>query len=302
MTASFIPLASGSRGNACLLDVGGGTLIDAGLGARELTRRLAAASRSWRHVESVLLTHTHGDHWTEAALAHVARLGLRMYCHDSHADWLANRSPGFDALAAAGRVQTYTAGVPFPVGRGVIARAYAVSHDSHATFAFRFDGSAGLFGPCWSLGYAADLGVWSEDLLEAFDGLDALALEFNHDEYLQRTSRRPVALIRRVLGEEGHLSNRQAAEFLETLLGDGSDVRLRTLVALHLSQECNRVPLAASSARDALARVGVSGNIVIASQFEASAAVPLGFSRDCRGHRRPRRRLGPSPGLYDDCA
>lgn len=302
MAASFIPLASGSRGNASLLDAGGGVLIDAGLGARDLAGRLTAAGRSWRHVGAVLLTHTHGDHWTEAALAHVARLGLPLFCHDSHAEWLAARSPAFDAIVSGGRVRTYAAGVPFAVGGGVVARAHAVSHDSHATFAFRFDGGPGLFGPCWSLGYAADLGVWDDDLLAAFAGLDALALEFNHEEQLQRTSRRPLALIRRVMGDEGHLSNRQAAEFIEALLGDGGDLRLRSLVALHLSQECNRVPLAAAAARDALARVGVAAEVVIASQGAASVAVPLGFAAHRRGPRRSPRRIAPSPGLYDECA
>lgn len=302
MGASFLPLASGSRGNACLLDAGGGVLIDAGLGTRELARRLNVAGRSWQDIGAVLLTHTHGDHWTESALAHIARLGLPLHCHRTHAEWLAGRSPAFDSLTAAGRVHTYSLSDSFAVGHGVVARALAVSHDSHATFAFRFDGGPGLFGPCWSLGYAADLGVWNHDLLDAFTGVDVLALEFNHDEDMQRTSRRPIALIRRVLGDEGHLSNRQAAEFLETLLGDGDDLRLRSLIALHLSQECNRVSLAASAARDALARVGISAEITVASQSGTATAVPLGFAPNRRGPRRPQRRIGTSPGLYDECA
>ncbi len=302
MAASFIPLASGSRGNACLLDAGGGVLIDAGLGARDLAARLTAIGRSWRNVGAVLLTHTHGDHWTEAALAHVARLGLPFYCHDTHAEWLSARSPAFDALASIGRVRTYIAGQPFAVGRGVFAQAHAVSHDSRATFAFRFDGGPSLFGPGWSLGYAADLGVWNDDLLDAFAGVDVLALEFNHDEHLQRTSRRPLALIRRVMGDEGHLSNRQAVEFVEALASADGDKRLHSLIALHLSQECNRVALAAAAASSALARAGFAAEVIIASQGKATAAVPLGRAPNRRGSRRSPRHVAPSPGLYDECA
>src|SRR5262245_46126829 len=99
MPANFTPLASGSRGNACLLDANGGILIDAGRRTRDLAGRLAKVGRSWHDIKSVLLTHTHGDHWTESALARIAKLGLSLYCHDTHVAWLAPRSPAFAALA-----------------------------------------------------------------------------------------------------------------------------------------------------------------------------------------------------------
>ena len=51
-------------------------------------------------------------------------------------------------------------------------------------------------------------------LHHALADVDILALEFNHDVFLEKSSGRSPALIFRVLGDRGHLSNVQAAELL----------------------------------------------------------------------------------------
>ncbi|MFO0807043.1 MAG: MBL fold metallo-hydrolase [Gemmataceae bacterium] len=303
MAATIVPLASGSRGNSCLLESGdGGILVDVGLGSRQIARRLAAIGRTWSLIRAVVLTHTHGDHWTESALSHCVRLGIEFHCHSTHADWLRSRSPGFRALTAENRVRLYAAHDPFSIATDIIATPRPVSHDSHATFAFRFDGLRGLFGPSWSFGYAADLGVWDNDLVDAFSGVDVLALEFNHDERLQLTSRRSPALIRRVMGDEGHLSNRQASEFVEAFLGDTAQTHLQSLIALHLSQECNRPTIAAEAARLSLTRAGSSAQLIVATQDAPSDSVSLGFPATKRRIRHAPRTVAAWPGLYDDCA
>src|SRR5437773_3419097 len=85
MALRFSVLASGSSGNASLLEADGfGVLLDAGLGPRQLAARLAAVGRSWRHVHAVILTHTHSDHWKDRTFAHLHRHGIPLYCHDDH--------------------------------------------------------------------------------------------------------------------------------------------------------------------------------------------------------------------------
>jgi hypothetical protein len=51
------------------------------------------------------------------------------------------------------------------------------------------------------------------------------------------------------LGDEGHLSNEQAAELLRETLARSIAGRLRRLVQLHLSQQCNRPALARGAAK-----------------------------------------------------
>src|SRR5436305_12157328 len=104
MTARFTVLASGSTGNACLLQAGGsGLLIDCGLGPRRLAARLAACDLTWRHVHAPVLTHTHSDHRHEATLAHLARLGLPPYCHPAHHHYQGAASPASAEPLPAGR-------------------------------------------------------------------------------------------------------------------------------------------------------------------------------------------------------
>jgi hypothetical protein len=79
--------------------------------------------------------------------------------------------------------------------------------------------------------------------------VDVLALEFNHDENMEKASGRAESLIRRVLGDHGHLSNDQAAELLAEVLARSAPRRLQHLVQLHPSQQCNRPKLAQAVAR-----------------------------------------------------
>src|SRR5258706_8596018 len=59
----FTVLGSGSTGNTVLI-VAGETrvLIDAGLSARELMRRLASVGEDLSRLDGIVVTHEHGDH------------------------------------------------------------------------------------------------------------------------------------------------------------------------------------------------------------------------------------------------
>jgi phosphoribosyl 1,2-cyclic phosphodiesterase len=288
MSARFTALASGSAGNACLLEADGvGILIDFGLGPRTLATRMAARGLSWRNVHIVLLTHTHGDHWRETTLVHLGRHGIRLCCHADHAESFAGQSDGFDALYAAGLVTIYAAGKVLDLAPGLTGLPLRVEHDAGETFGFRFEGSRGLFGPGWAVGYAADLGCWDNELARSLSDVDLLALEFNHDEHLQRTSGRPHYLIQRVLGDQGHLSNRQAQDLLAKILGESTFTSPRHVVPLHLSRECNRPDLARTAANDALTDADRSASVVIAAQHEPGPTLDIGGSAAARSRRRP---------------
>ncbi|MCB2038889.1 MAG: MBL fold metallo-hydrolase, partial [Ottowia sp.] len=63
----FCSLASGSSGNATLVEASSGTtrtrvLIDAGLGLRELGRRLARIGVAVAELDALFITHEHSDH------------------------------------------------------------------------------------------------------------------------------------------------------------------------------------------------------------------------------------------------
>ena len=59
----FTVLGSGSTGNAVLITAGNTkVLVDAGLSAKEILRRLAEVGEDSRSLDAVLVTHEHSDH------------------------------------------------------------------------------------------------------------------------------------------------------------------------------------------------------------------------------------------------
>ncbi|MFO0927727.1 MAG: MBL fold metallo-hydrolase [Gemmataceae bacterium] len=286
MTLRFTVLASGSRGNATLIQAGGfGVLIDAGLPATELGERLRQVGQSWNSVHALLLSHTHSDHWNDRSLDVLVRRQVPLYCHPDHHRILGRGSGAFAQLQTLGLVRSYSAGDRLELATGVSAVPLPVRHDSGETFGFRLDGPGDLFGRSASIGYVADLGCWDADLADALVDVDLLAVEFNHDVDLERGSRRPAFLVARVLGDEGHLSNDQAAELLGAVLARSAPGRLQHVVQLHLSEHCNRPELARQAARRALAQQEHQVLVYTASQH--TPGKPVVLEPDARP--RPRR-------------
>jgi phosphoribosyl 1,2-cyclic phosphodiesterase len=302
MAATFTALASGSAGNASLVRSGDfGLLIDFGLPARTIAGLLARRGFSWRHVNAVLLTHTHGDHWSRSALSAIMKHGLELWCHPAHAVALAHAAPReFEPLRQAGRVHAYAPDAWADLGPDVRALPRPVSHDAEPTFAFRLEGARGLFGPGWSVGFASDLGQWEAGLADLFAGVDLLAVEFNHDVRLQRSSPRPAHLIDRVLGPRGHLSNEQAAGLVRAVQERTTDGHLRHLVSLHRSRECNTPELADAAARDSL--FDPATGYCPAEQQEPTPTLGLAPPRAARPVVKPRRsRPRPAtPSIFRD--
>jgi phosphoribosyl 1,2-cyclic phosphodiesterase len=97
------------------------------------------------------------------------------------------------------------------------------------------------------LGLLTDTGHITRHIEAMLDGCDALMLECNYDPDMLEVGPYPDVLKRRVGGEQGHLSNTQAAGLLAGL--DHS--HLQHIVAAHVSEQNNT----SGHARRALAAV-----------------------------------------------
>jgi phosphoribosyl 1,2-cyclic phosphodiesterase len=95
-----------------------------------------------------------------------------------------------------------------------------------------------------------------------YSGLDAWALEANHDTEMLATGPYPKPLRDRVGGDKGHLSNAQAASLLAAV--DRS--RLQQLIAVHISEKNNRPELATA----ALTAVTGSSETVVRAATQAN--------------------------------
>jgi phosphoribosyl 1,2-cyclic phosphodiesterase len=118
---------------------------------------------------------------------------------------------------------------------------FPIPHDAREPAQFLFTNGSG------SLGMLTDAGSWTPHILELLRSCSAILLECNHDSDMLATGPYPYSLQRRVGGELGHLSNRQAAEFVSQL-DHGS---LQHLVAAHLSEQNNTPELVRESLLEA---------------------------------------------------
>lgn len=232
----FALLGSGSRGNATLITCGRtSVVVDCGFGIRDTEARLARLGVEAGALDAILITHEHGDHIRGAgplARRHGIDLWMTPGTHAAVPERLAAAMPEvrcFDphSALAIGDLEI----MPLPV-----------PHDAREPCQFVVSDGARR------LGVLSDAGHVTPHMSASLDGVDALALECNHDEIMLAEGPYPAMLKARVGGHLGHLSNGQAAELLRSI--DGS--RLQHLVLTHLSEQNNTPERARTAVAQAL--------------------------------------------------
>ena len=219
-------LASGSKGNSILVESGKTRLlIDAGLSARELRKRLDSLGVEAESLDALLITHEHGDH-VRGLGPLVRQLDLPVYLQTD----LARKLPDVGKPEC---VREFVDGEEFTI-KDLTIRPFAITHDCLAPVGFTLDGELG------KVGVATDLGVVTRLVTECLQDCRALVLETNHDEELLRDGPYPWKLKQRVRSNHGHLSNNAAGNLLQSLLWSG----LETVFLGHLSETNNRPDLA----------------------------------------------------------
>ena len=232
MPFRFASLGSGSRGNATLIEAGDTRiLVDCGYPAREFAARCERLGFDPGSLTAILVTHEHGDH-TRGVGPVARRFGAPVWM--SHGTWYA---ADFGAIPAPNLFAAH--GGDFTIGDMTVTPV-PVPHDAREPTQFVITHGGAR------LGLLTDLGSITPRVIEAFDGVDALLLECNHDPDMLAAGPYPPSLQARVGGQYGHLNNRQAADFLRRI----DHRRLRHLVAAHLSEKNNAPHLARQALLD----------------------------------------------------
>lgn len=229
-------LASGSSGNAALLEQDGVCLLlDAGVSCRRISAALGLLGKSLADLSGILITHTHADHIAGLQTL-LKRWDGPVFASDAAGRDLRRRLAGIE-----GRLSPFTFGERFTVdGCGV--DAFPTSHDAPGSAGFRI----GDFGLLTDTGYVTD------EAAETLAGVPLLLLEANHDVELLRAGPYPYYLKRRILSDEGHLSNEAAARFAAHTCRAGT----AEIVLAHLSRDNNSPEVALCAVSAALAEAG----------------------------------------------
>ena len=245
----FTVLGSGSTGNAVLISSERtNVLVDAGLSAREILRRLFEVGVE--RLDGILLTHEHSDHagGLRVLLREVdCPVYLSEATEDAYYDTQAGGTNGNSEAskrrkALDGRAETIESDKTFRIG-DIDFEPFSVPHDAVDNFGFvaRHDGVR--------VATLMDFGHINETIKEKLRGCDAIVIESNHSRDMLRTcSVYTWDLKQRILSQHGHLSNEDLSDWLT----NDFDGCARHIVLAHISQRANEPNLARLTAEIAL--------------------------------------------------
>ena len=267
----FTVLGSGSTGNAVLI-VAGETrvLIDAGLSARELMRRLASVGEDLSRLDGIVVTHEHGDHVgglrvllkMKGVDCPVFVSGKTREAYISEHFGVSNEEPRRRSNALKDRVEEIESSKDFRVGE-IDFHPFTVPHDAVDNFGFTATHDGVKIATLMDFGHITTL------ITEHLRGCAAIVIESNHSrDMLKACEVYPWELKQRILSNLGHISNEDVAEWLT----GGFDGCARHIVLAHLSQRANNPYLAKITAEVALQER--------APLFPSDAEVILSFPKE----------------------
>lgn len=260
----FCVLSSGSKANCTYVEAGRTKLlVDCGLSAREVTRRLALIGVDARQIQAIVVSHEHSDH--VAGIPNFSkRYGCRVLANGATREY----SKELQSVPHT-HFHEFAVGEWFEEGELRI-EPFAIVHDAADPVAFRITYEDSR------LGILTDLGQLTELVKDRVRDLDALVIESNHDIELLQCSAYPWSLKQRIRSRFGHLSNETAGSLLAEL-HDGRRRPLKNVIAAHISENSNKPELALAALRGAWQQVdaGYEPSFEAASIYGPSAIYAL---------------------------
>lgn len=247
----FTVLGSGSTGNAVLISSERtNVLVDAGLSAREILKRLAAVGIDPADIDAVLITHEHSDHAGGLRVL-IGSLTCPVYISKETEDAFYSTRRGIQngdsesarrRTALSGRCIEIESSRDFRIG-DIDFEPFSVPHDAADNFGFvaRRDGVR--------IATLMDFGHITPLIRQKLNGCDAIVIESNHSrDMLRACSVYTWELKQRIFSRNGHLSNEDLSDWLTS----DFDGTARHIVLAHLSQRANDPALALITAETAL--------------------------------------------------
>jgi phosphoribosyl 1,2-cyclic phosphodiesterase len=242
-------LGSGSTGNAVLI-VAGNTrvLVDAGLSAKEIARRLAIVGEDAQCLDGVLVTHEHGDHAGGLRVllssvdcpVYISAKTLDAYVSEKFN--VSSDEPRRRAKALRDRVDQIESSKDFRIGE-IDFHPFTIPHDAVDNFGFTATHQGVKIATVMDFGHITTL------VTERLRGCAAIVIESNHSrDMLKACDNYPWELKQRILSRLGHLSNEDLADWIR----QGFDGCAKYIVLAHLSQRANNPYLAKINADVAL--------------------------------------------------
>ncbi len=262
MNLAIQSIGSSSSGNSYLITDGKtNLLLDVGLSGKKIREALAADGISEDNIRGILVTHEHVDHVKSIRM-------MSRICEN--AEVIASRGTvqnceNFQYVPAS-RLTYFASQSRKKIG-DITVRAFALSHDAAEPIGFSFrKGDT-------SIAVVTDTGVVTDEIYEEIRTADVLVMEANHEVEMLQMGPYPYSVKRRILSDQGHLSNMACGEALSRMLADrisldprlhpcrNGELVLPKILLAHLSTTNNTPYNASLTVQDVLDRNDYHRNV-----------------------------------------
>jgi len=231
MKIKFLSLASGSSGNCYYLGTDEcAILVDAGIGSRIIRKVLKDYNLPLDRIKGILVTHDHADH-IKAVGTLGEKMGIPVYATPETHKGINRSYCMTEKLSNC--VRYIHKEIPLEIGCFTVT-AFEVPHDGTDNVGYCIE----VDGKCFS--FLTDMGHITPTAANYIRKANYLVIEANYDEEMLRMGPYPRHLKERIAGDNGHMCNRETAEFLvDNLTPTTSHIWL-----CHLSKDNNHPELA----------------------------------------------------------
>ncbi len=237
-------LASGSGGNATYVEIGQKKLlIDAGLSLRQIVSRLSMVGITLSEIDYVFLTHEHGDHLSGLVTIQKKHKSLVYLTEGTYKNMPLRIRDNLDTQLI--RILTYNESLLLD---GFSVKTFMTYHDALEPCGYRFTEGGN------SMVYMTDTGYFPQAGFDLIRNADLYIIEANHSPDLLLDSDRPWLLKKRILDDQGHLSNEDSAFLIANVMGE----KTKKIVLAHLSEECNTETDALDTYKKVFFKQGIS--------------------------------------------
>ena len=249
-------LSSGSGGNCTLIESGKTKiLIDLGTSSLYAEKRLREINIEPEEIDGIFITHTHVDH-IKGIKVFLKKYNTKLYLSEIILKEIYNeiKPQNYEIIDSEINLNDFN------------VTMFKISHDTEDANGFIFDSNGR------SVVYVTDTGYLNIRNHKLLTNRNMYVFESNHDVEMLMNGHYPYHIKQRILGDKGHLSNKDSAYYLSKFVGNNT----KCVILAHLSKDNNTKELALETLQDCLKKCNKDvEKILIAEQDKRTELIEV---------------------------